>query len=281
MPAASSSVCSALASPSDSDTLGGTYHINRIYALNASVGYQATDCPASGSRLAYHNAGLTWTLGATFTPNDDSSVVLGYGYQQGAYNPSATVSYSLGPLTKVTASYIVMIQNQLTATLQNQRFLTFDQFGNPIDSRTGLPFNAVNQTFGSQNVLFRDKPAIISISHQFVRSAVTLTGQYEVRSSLTGPLSNCKTWGVSINYSREFNPLLLGSVTVGYTGSTSSGAGALTGQVQSISLSASLFYRLSDTTTVNVIENYFNAMSNLPANGSKTQQLTVGLRKSF
>ena len=159
------------ASTTDADSLGGTYHINRIYALNASLGYQATDYPASGTRLAYHNSGLTWSLGATFTPNDQSNVTLGYGYQQGAYNPNATVSYSLGPLTKVTASYIVTIQNQLSSTLQNQKFLAFDQFGNPIDSRTGLPFNAVNQTFGSQNILFRDKPAILAISHQFVRSA--------------------------------------------------------------------------------------------------------------
>ncbi len=269
------------ASTTDSDTLGGIYHINRIYAVTGSAGYQATDYPASGTRLAYHNSGLIWNIGASFTPNDQSSVALGYGYQQGSYNPNATISYSLGPLTKVTASYIVTIQNQLTAVLQNQRFLAFDQFGNPIDSRTGLPFNAVDQTFGSQNILFRDKPAILAISHQFVRSAVTLTGQYETRSSLTGPLSNSKTWGVSINYSREFNPLLQGAITVGYTDSTSTGTGALTGNVQSISLSASLFYRLSETTTVNVIENYYNAMSNLPANGSKTQQLTVGLRKSF
>ena len=75
--------------------------------------------------------------------------------------------------------------------------------------------------------------------------------------------------------------MLQGAITIGYTDSTSTGTGALTSQVQSISLSASLFYRLSETTTVNVIENYYNAMSNLPANGSKTQQLTVGLRKSF
>jgi uncharacterized protein (PEP-CTERM system associated) len=268
-------------STSDVDTLGGLYHLNRVYGVSGSVGYQDINYPANGTTIAYESSGLTWTIGITITPNDQSSIALGYGFQQGAYNPSVQVGYALGQRTKVSASYLVTVQNQLTSTLQNLRFLTYDQFGNPIDSRTGLPFSAVNQTFGSQNVLFRDKPAILSVSHQFMRSSVTLTGQYEDRTSLTGLSSESKTLGVSINYSREFNPLLQGTLNVAYADNTSTGVGAFTGEAKTISLSASLFYRLSDTTTINIIGNYFNSMSNVPTNGSTTQQLTVGLRKSF
>ncbi|MDB5394168.1 MAG: hypothetical protein JWM91_1674 [Rhodospirillales bacterium] len=268
-------------STTDLEVLGGSYHINRVYSLSGSIGYQAIDYPANGESLPYHSEGLTWSIGLNITPNELSTIALGYGKQQGAYNPSIQVGYALGPLTTITASYLVSVQNQLSAALQNTRFLVFDQFGNAIDSRTGLPFSAVNQSFGSQNILFRDKPAVISISHQLLRSSLSLTTQYEVRTSLSGPSMSTEVFGATISYTRELTPVIHGNVRLGYTQSTTSGFGSLTGHTESISVSAGLFYELSDSVTMNVIENYFNNTSGLAANGSKTQQLTIGLRKSF
>ena len=263
------------------DTVGLTYHINRVYSFSGSIGYQSIDYPANGLNAAYKSNGVTWTLGLTITPNELSTIALGYGKQQGAYNPSMQAGYALGPRTNITASYLVTVENQLSASLQNLKYLVYDQFGNPIDSRTGLPFSAVNQTFGSQNVLFRDKPALVAISHQFTRSAVTLTGQYEVRNSLTGVQQNTEVLGATINYSRQFTPLAQGNVGLGYTQSTSTTSGSPENRAHSISLSGQLLYNLSDTTTINVVENFFRTLSNNSTNNSQTQQLTVGLRKSF
>lgn len=258
-----------------------TYHFGRVYAISGSIGYQTIDYPENGMTPAYHSQGITWTVGVTVTPNELSSIAIGYGKRQGSYNPTVQVGYALGPRTNLSASYLVSVQNQLTSTLQNLRFLTYDQFGNPIDSRTGLPFSAVNQTFGSQNVLFRDKPALISLSHQFVRSAVTLTAQYEVRTSLTGPAMSNEVLGATINYSRQFTPLIQGNMSVSYTESTSKNLGSSDTRTNNISLSGQLLYNLSDTTTINVLENFFKTTSGTPANNSTEQQLTVGLRKSF
>jgi uncharacterized protein (PEP-CTERM system associated) len=268
-------------STTDVDTVGVTYHINRVYSFSGSIGYQSIDYPANGLSAAYNSSGLTWTIGLTITPNDLSTIAIGYGKQQGSYNPSIQAGYALGPRTNISASYLVTVQNQLTASLQNLKYLVYDQFGNPIDSRTGLPFSAVNQTFGSQNVLFRDKPALVSLSHQFTRSAVTLTGQYEVRNSLSGVQQDTDVLGATINYSRQFTPLVQGNVSLGYTQSTSRTAGAPEQRAQSTSLSGQLLYNLSDTTTVNIVENFFRTISNNSTNNSQTQQLTVGLRKSF
>jgi uncharacterized protein (PEP-CTERM system associated) len=268
-------------STTDVDTVGITYHITRVYSFSGSIGYQSIDYPANGLSAAYDSSGLTWTIGLTITPNDLSNIAIGYGKQQGSYNPSIQAGYALGPRTNIGASYVVTVQNQLTAALQNLKYLVYDQFGNPIDSRTGLPFSAVNQTFGSQNVLFRDKPALVSLSHQFTRSAVTLTGQYEVRNSLIGVQQNTDALGATINYSRQFTPLVQGNVSLGYTQSTFRTAGAPEQRAQSTSLSGQLLYNLSDTTTVNVVENFFRTISNNSTNNSQAQQLTVGLRKSF
>ena len=201
-------------------TVSLSYHVNRTYAFSGSIGYQSINYPANGMTAAYNSEGVTWTLGLTITPNELSNIVIGYGKQQGAYNPSVQAGFELGPRTNVSASYLVSVQNQLTASLQNLQFLTYDKFGNPIDSRTGLPFAAVNQSFGSQNVLFRDKPALVSISHQFTRSAVTLTGQYEVRNSLTGVSQQSQVLGATINYSRQFSPLVRNTSSAPLLGST-------------------------------------------------------------
>jgi uncharacterized protein (PEP-CTERM system associated) len=263
------------------DTLGLTYHISRVYAVSGSIGYQSIDYPTNGLTLGYKSSGVTWNVGFTITPNELSSIAVGYGKRQGSYNPTVQVGYALGSRTNISASYLVSVQNQLTSSLQNLRYLTYDPFGNPIDSRTGLPFSAVNQTFGSQNVLFRDKPALVSVAHQFVRSAVTLTAQYEVRTSLSGIATNDAILGATINYTRQFSPLLQGNMSVGYTENVSKTAGQPDNRSRNISLSGSLLYNLSDTTTINVIENFFKTSSGIAANNSQNQQLTVGLRKSF
>jgi len=258
-----------------------SYHINRTYSVSGSVGYQSIDYPANGLTPAYKSNGVTWSLGMTITPNALSSIALGYGKQQGAYNPTIQAGYALTPRTNISASYLVAVENQLTSSLQNLKYLTYDQFGNPIDSRTGLPFSAVNQSFGSQNVLFRDKPALVSISHQFTRSGVTLTGQYEVRNSLTGISQQSQTLGATISYTRQFTPLVQGSMNVGYTQNTFKTAGTPDSRSRNVSLSGQVLYNLSDTTSIDVVEDFFRNISNDSAQNSLTQQLTVGLRKSF
>ena len=269
-------------STSGVDTVTISYHIDRNFYVSGSIGYQSINYPDSGAgNPGYRSSGVTWTLGLTITPNDLSTIALGYGKQQGAYNPTIQVGYALGPRTNISASYLVTVQNQLTASLQNLKYLTYDQFGNPIDSRTGLPFSAVNQTFGSQNILFRDKPALVSISHQFTRSALTLTGQYEVRNSLSGVKTDTEVLGATLNYSRQFSPLVQGNVSLGYTQSQTRTFGASDNRARSYSLSGQLLYNLSESTSINVVENLFRTINNDSQNNSLTQQLSVGLRKSF
>ena len=269
-------------STSDVDTVTISYHINRNFYVSGSIGYQSINYPDNGAdNPGYRSSGITWTLGVTITPNDLSTISLGYGKQQGSYDPSVQVGYALGPRTNISASYLVTVQNQLTATLANFKYLVYDSFGNPIDSRTGLPFSAVNQTFASQNILFRDKPALVSISHQFTRSAVTLTGEYEVRNSLSGIHIDTEVVSGSINYSRQFSPLAQGNVSLGYTQSETNTFGSPPDRARSFSLSGQLLYNLTDSTSINVVENLFRTISNDSQNNSLTQQLTVGLRKSF
>jgi len=269
-------------STSDFESVTISSHVNRSFFITASIDYQTINYPNQGiANPGYQNSGVTWSLGVTFTPNELSSLSFGYGRSQGAYSPSVQVGYAIGPRTNISASYVVSVQNQLTSTLQNLRYLIYDQFGNPIDSRTGLPFSPVNQTFGSQNILFRDKPALISISHQFERSSVTLTGQYEVRNSLSGIQIDNEVTSGTVNYTRQFSPLMQGNVSLGYTQSKTRTFGSADNSAHSYSLTGQLLYNLSDTASINIIENLFRTINNDSQQNSLSQQLTIGFRKSF
>jgi uncharacterized protein (PEP-CTERM system associated) len=268
------------ASTNSAFIIGSSFHINRTYALTASAGYQTVDYPTVGAVQGYKSSGITWSFGGSITPNALSSISVGYGLNQGSYNPSLQVGYQLGPRTTLMASYVVTVQNQLTSTLQNLRYLSYDQFGNAIDTRTGLPFSGVNQTFGSQNVLFRDKPAMITLSHQLFRSGLSLTANYEVRESLSAPKQSDRAWGLSVNYNREFTPLIQGSFGVGFT-SHNSTVLETTEHANNFNATASLFYKISETSTATVTETYYGLTSNVHTDTFSNEQLTIGIRKSF
>ena len=269
-------------STNDNDTLQFEYHLTSEYSLTGYVGYQKVHYDATTTSLAYNNEGPTWNVGFRATPNVSSSLSVGYGFQQGAYTPDLEMTYSLGRRTVMTASYIVTIQNQLQSALQNVQFLTHDQFGNPVDSRTGLPFAGVNQTFASQNVLFRDKPFLLSINHELIRSGVGLTLTYEQREALAGAPASDSSWGISMNYFRELTPNLQGSVDFGFTDHTTSGAVATGAEnARVINADASVTYTINEQTKATLRENFFKRISNIQSSSSTTNQTVVGLTRGF
>jgi uncharacterized protein (PEP-CTERM system associated) len=269
-------------SMNDKDFLALQYHLNSNYALTSSIGYQRLHYDGTSLSLPYTNEGMTWNVGVRATPNPDSLLALSYGLQEGIYVPTLQLSYSLGPRTRITASYLVQIQSQLGTTLQTLQFLSYDSLGNPIDSRTGLPFSLTNQIFGSQNVLFRDKPAQVAVVHQLERSAITLRLLYEQRSSVTGLPQRDRVSSVDLAYSRDLSPLTSGSIDFGYTTNVSSGLFS-TGNTRTdlVNFTFSLTWNLGRDAFA-----YFNGTLYKPvlmtSQGAATiDQVTLGFRKAF
>ncbi len=273
---------SASNSKNDNDFIQFVYHLTHAYALVGSVGYQNIDYAANGTAPAYKNEGLTWTAGINAAPNARSTITLNYGRQNGGYAPTLNMTYQLGPRTSVLASYVVTVQNQLQSALQTLQYLSRDEYGNPIDSRTGLPFVDVNNTFASQNSLFRDKVGTISISHQFIRSQMSFSVTDDIRDSVVGVPSTDRALGAVVTYSREFTPLMQGSVSVGYTDHKSTGSSlGGSGDSQIINTTLALSYLISNTATANLTGTYFQRISDDAGSSATTVQLTIGLRKEF
>jgi uncharacterized protein (PEP-CTERM system associated) len=266
----------------DADFLQLQYRINRDYSLIGSIGYQKTHYDATNLVAGYTNEGMTWNTSVRLTPNNIDSITLGYGLQQGTYSPTMQAQFTLGQRTLVSASYIVTVQNQLQSTLQNLQFLTYNQAGQPIDSRTGLPYVGVNSIFGSQNVLFRDKPLLVTVSQQFVRSTASLSLSYDTRSSVSGLAAQDTAWGISVSYSRDLTPIIQATANFGFTDHVSSGAIATGAEhAQIYNAGFSLTYTLNENTSMTLSDYYFNEISDIPANSSMTNQLLIGLRRGF
>ncbi len=269
-------------SESDTDFIQFEYQLTHAYALIGSVGYQKIHYNSNGTTPGYNTEGLTWNAGARAAPNERSSLTATYGRQNGGYAPTVSMSYEIGPRTTVLASYVVSVQNQLQSSLQNLQYLTHDPFGNPIDSRTGLPFVDVNQTFASQEALFRDKVGTLSIGRQFVRSNISVTLTDESRGSVSGPASTDDALGGVATYSRELTPLLHGSLSLGYTDHRSSGVIVTGGEhSQVINTSLSFIYTISEKSFATITETYFQRISNNPSLSATNNQLTIGLKKVF
>ncbi len=269
-------------STNDNDTLQFEYHLNHEYSLTGYAGYQNIQYPATSTTSAYSNAGPTWNLGFRATPNPSSTLSLGYGLQQGIYTPDLEMNYALGQRTTLVATYIVTIQNQLQSALQNVQFLTHDAFGNPIDSRTGLPFSGVNQTFASQNVLFRDKPLLLSINHELSRSGVGLTLTYEQRDTVTGIPESDTAWGASVSYSRVFSPNFQGSFDFGFTDHNTAGTETTGGgRTKILNADALLTYNINEKTIATMRENFFKTISSIQSSSTTTNEFVLGLTRGF
>jgi hypothetical protein len=269
-------------STSDHDVLLVQYHFNHTFSAQGTVGYEKIHYNASIAAGAFTTEGLIWSLGGSVTPNPTSLISVTYGYQQGGYSPTVQIAYALGARTKLNGSYNVNVQNQLQSTLANLQYLTFDQNGNPIDKRTGLPFFATNSIFGEQNVLTRDALGVLAISHEFYRGGATLSGNYESRSSVTGFTTRDTAIGVALQFARDLTPQLSCTLDLGYTDHRSSGA-ILSGpeHARLTNVGFSFFYHINPTTSFVANGTYVHKRSNLPNANFTTEQIVIGLNKDF
>lgn len=267
----------------DLDIVKLEYHLTHKYAVTGYIGYQGIHYEPTSTTSGYDNSGLTWNAGVDITPNDFTTIQLGYGRQSGAYGLNAHIKYDLTPRTHIWADYSIAVENQLQSNLQNIQFLGRDTLGNPIDLRNGTPFiNSGNLLFGDQNTLFRDKVASISFSREFIRSSLTLTAGNERRQPLSGGTSADTAWYGNVTYSRELTPSLRGYADLGYSLHDYGGlADGSTQHDRLINADVSLSYQINPTLVATTTYSLFRRDSNVSGYSSTTNQIMIGIRKDF
>ncbi|WP_372739346.1 TIGR03016 family PEP-CTERM system-associated outer membrane protein [Neptunomonas sp.] len=152
------------------------YRFNRTWSVNSSVGIESNDFESTRSE----NDGSQWSLSTIWTPNNRTSLNIGYGDRFFGSVPTLDFSHR-SRRSLLTAGYSRELTDSATLLSQQSAFQTTDAFGNPIDPITGDPLSLANSTINITEGLFINEVFELSYTLTGRRSSVTIGGSHSVQ----------------------------------------------------------------------------------------------------
>lgn len=273
------------------------YEITRALDIYGQIGYERE---RFGGIPPTRVDDMIWGFGASWEPNADSQITLGYGHENGVSGVQLSAYYAVTARTRITASYVTGLQTDL-GQLQNQLDLTaFDQNGTAVDALTGAPqFNGLSG-IGVQNGLFRAKTFNMSLITALDRDYISFTVEYSEQTTIavdnsfivTNPFAPLAppvgstsqgVTGIALwQHSLRDDLLMSSSASYGVTNVSDGNVGAPgTGRQTSIGASVGLQYTLTPTLTTEARYSYFRRGSPLPDETIYQNVFLVGVNKQF
>jgi uncharacterized protein (PEP-CTERM system associated) len=256
-----------------------SYALSRLIALTGSIGHE---------NIVYGPGGgvpiddVTWSVGATLTPNADTSIQVSYGRQQGATSASLNASLAPTSRTRVYATYSQGVGSQqegLQNALQNS---VVNANGVTVDRTTGVPIQVANNFYGIQTGIYRTTRASLTGVVLYDRDTVTLELEHDdyvlLSSANAGNIgSNSGEFG-SVAWSHSVSEALTANLFLQYGTRNISGGG---GNQDSLTFSVSGNYIIS--ATLNASAQYTRTQINGNTFGQPTSHdvATVSLHKTF
>ena len=250
------------------------YALNSMFSLLAGVGYDKI----KDVSLIDQPDGMSWNAGLLFRPTRRASFRFTHGRRYGDPNTSVNVDYQIGPKTRLTATYTQTIQTSQGLQVGGLGFLTVDEFGRLIDTRTGLPFNPNDPTFGLNAGAFRQDRFTAGLSAVRGRNTFRFEAFQEEREF---DISNSTTEGVggTFNWSRRLTRAT--DLDFGATYSHTEYSGALARDDDYYTVNLALTYRMSDSLRGTVSARRTERLSSV-ADGDIVENLvSVRVRKEF
>jgi uncharacterized protein (PEP-CTERM system associated) len=158
-----------------------------------------------------------------------------------------------------------------------------NQFGQTIDSRTGVPLLLANPILGLQSGVFHSKQLTATAATAWERDQVAAFVYYSdnavVAQSTAGSGVSQSTTGANITWSRDLNPLTTANLAIGYArinlgAPTNTSEGVLTAGV-------SVSYLLTSSLSSWASYSFLDRSSPQPQFRASVNVITVGLRKDF
>ena len=188
------------------------YAINRMFAILAGVGYERVVDPT----LTSPPEGVNWRAGFAFNPNPRTSITATAGRRFEALDLSVEASHNLTARTTVRVRVSDTLTNSQSLVLGDTSFIGVDEFGNLIDTRTGLPFAAGTSIFGIQSNTFLRRRFEGNVQTRRERTTLGVSAFYETREvDATG--STEKAYGVNGSATRRISRRTTGSIGAGYS----------------------------------------------------------------
>ena len=178
----------------------GSYVISPVWRVDASLGYENNDYQTSRGETS----GPTWSLGATWTPNQRVALSLGYGGQYFGNSWYLDYRYSHKRIGWF-ASYRTQLTNTQQEFLQSQTFLLTGPDGLPVvDPGTGQPIQVtqVSPTLTNESYVLRTFVTGIGWTGNRTRAGLDIT-RNERDYQVTG--EGQSDWGVGARVSRDLS----------------------------------------------------------------------------
>jgi uncharacterized protein (PEP-CTERM system associated) len=281
-----------------------TYAVTRKVNLLSGIGYQVIKYGSSlGTNNGYDNAGVTYNVGVTYTPNPDSSITLRYGRQDGSTNISFDAEFAPTARTRLVARYTNGVTTNLQQAQNQLNNTSVSSNGTLIDNATGAP--VLNSSTGTQNSVYRDNDFSATLAYVLDRDSFSVSAGYDVRTTLTASstlLNNgvvpagttTNSTYISLGWQHDLSPDMNFSANGQYGLTTNTGAliGSGNQNTSTLSITGILTKQFSKTLSGSVRYTYTSQVggqyvqASSIASGVNTGTYSqnvflVGLRKSF
>jgi uncharacterized protein (PEP-CTERM system associated) len=257
----------------------GEYRLDRQVGLLASVGYEQISDPTFSP--SPEPDGPIGSIGIKFTPSPRTSIVLNLNHRYNSDFVTGSGSYLLDPQSQLRAIYTDQVFTSSQALFAtNLSFLTTDEFGNFIDSRTEQLFSLANTSFGVQTDAFRQRN--LGLGFHTVRGRNTFdVGAYWQDRNVFQTGETDTAFGGAVGWGRALTPVTNVSLGARYADEQFDVPMGQSDHLQLVGVGGSLVYHLNETVDGVLTLNYTRQFSDLPGNSYEETVLSAGLQKRF
>lgn len=251
--------------------------LDRHFSLLAGIGYEKID----DSTLDDEPKGIIWDAGFSWQPGPKLSLQATYGERYDEQNINASLDYKFSERTTLSASYTQTLTTQQELLLNDLSFIGFDDEGNLIDTRTGLPITTTESLFGLSDQTFRQDVFSARFSTSRRRDTYSVDASYEVRESGAGDSSTevksiSATWGHSLTRSMSMD------LTASYDNIDFGGSGTSSGRVDDLyTFQASLSEQLAETVSASANYTFRHLDSGVSGGNATENAIVFTLSKTF
>jgi uncharacterized protein (PEP-CTERM system associated) len=251
------------------------YRLSRAVGLLASVGYERI----SDATLDEEPDGPIGSAGVRLTPGPRTSVTLTYNHRFDSDFFTGSASYLAGPQTRIDASYTERIETSQTLFADNLGFLTRDEFGNFVDSRTARLFTLGDPNFGLQDNAFRLRAFNMTLHAVRGRNVFDALGYYE-RRDIDATNERDMAVGGALNWIHLLTPVTSLSLTARYRYDKFETVGSTDDQ-QLVGAAASVLCHLNETLDGVIALSFTRQFADVTSNRFVEGVVTIGLVKRF
>lgn len=253
------------------------YAVNHSITINLSGGYEHIKYGGT-NRLDIND--MTWSAGATLTPNPRSAITFSYGHRQGADSLAFEGRYEVTPRVTLTASYNDTLGTQLENVQNQLNQGRVSANGGLVNGTTGGQLFASTNSLAVQPGVFRFKTLTASAAASFDRDSVTVTlnstNQVTAGAGTLGQFSS-QSSGVELQWIRELRPDLRLASSASYNVMTGSAGTA----GETFAFNTGLQYTLNETLQSTLRYTYFRRTAQTTLFNIYENLLILGITKQF